>query len=105
MLTEPRPFEHRQTEVDGGRVKGVDMTVKLEDFLYPAPAGFRNHEEGELLEDAVVTLLVSFAKIAPSHGPSDSEVINFPGMGLPIATMRSRRLSRFESCPNIIVSN
>ena len=82
MLTEPRPFEHRQTEVDGGRVKGVDMTVKLEDFLYPAPAGFRNHEEGELLEDAIVTLLVSFAKIAPSHGLSDSEVINFPGMGL-----------------------
>ena len=82
MLTEPRPFEHRQTEVDGGRVKGVDMTVKLEDFLYPAPAGFRNHEEGELLEDAVVALLVSLAKITPRYGFSDPEMIYLTGMGL-----------------------
>lgn len=28
------PLEHRQAEVYGGGVKGIDMTVKLEDFLY-----------------------------------------------------------------------
>lgn len=57
------------------------MTVKLEDFLYSSPSGFRYHEEGKLLEDAVVPLLVGFAKIAPGHGLSDSEVIDLAGMG------------------------
>ena len=52
------------------------MTVKLEDFLYPSPAGLSDHEESELLEDAVVTLLVGVAKIASRYGFSDSEVID-----------------------------
>ena len=59
VLTKFCPFEHRQTEVDGCGVKGIDMTIKLEDFLYPAFAGLRNHVESELLEDAVIALLVS----------------------------------------------
>lgn len=57
------------------------MTVKFEDFLYPSSAGLGNHEEGELLKDAVIPLLVSLAKIAPGHGLPDSEVIDLTGMG------------------------
>lgn len=57
------------------------MTVKLEDFLYPSSSGLGNHEEGELLKDAVIPLLVGLAKIAPGHGLSDSEVIDLTGMG------------------------
>ena len=82
MLAEFCPLEHRQAKVDGGGVEGIDMTVKLEDFLYSPPAGFRNHGECELLEDAVVALLVGFAKIATCHGLPDSEMIEFPGMSL-----------------------
>lgn len=58
----------------------------------------------ELLEYAVVALLVSLVKIASGHGFADAEVIKFSGCAS-IATMRSRRLSRFDSCPNIIVSS
>lgn len=57
------------------------MTVKFEDFLNPPPAGLCDHEEGELLEDAVVALLVSLAKIAPGHRLPDSEMIDLAGMG------------------------
>ena len=62
------------------RIKGVDMTVKLKDFLYPPLACFRYHEKGELLEDAVIPLFVSLAKIAPGHGLPDSEVIDLACM-------------------------
>jgi len=58
------------------------MAVKLEDFLYSSPAGFRYHEEGKLLEDAVVALLVSLAKIATRHRFPNSEMVELPGMGL-----------------------
>lgn len=81
VLAEFSPLEHRQTEVYGCGVKGVYMTVKLEDFLYPPTAGLRNHEEGKLLEDAVIALLVSFAKIAPRHRFTDTEMVEFPCMG------------------------
>ena len=81
VLAELRPLEHRKAQVDGGGIEGIDMAVKLEDFLYSAPSGLRNHIEGELLEDAVVALLVGFAKIAPRHGFTYSEMIEFPGMG------------------------
>ena len=57
------------------------MTVKFEDFLYPPSSGLGNHEEGELLKDAVIPLFVSLAKIAPGHGLPYSEVIDFTGMG------------------------
>ena len=80
VLAKLSPLEHRQTEVYGSGVKGIDMTVKLKDFLYPSLAGFRNHVEGELLEDAVIALLVSFAKIAPRHGFADAEVVEFSRM-------------------------
>ena len=36
--------------------------------------------EGELLEDAVIPLFVSLAKIASGHGLSDSEVIDLACM-------------------------
>lgn len=57
------------------------MTVKLEDLLNPPLTCFRYHEEGELLKNVVIPLLVSLAKIAPGHGLPDSEVIDLTGMG------------------------
>lgn len=56
------------------------MTVKLKDFLYSSPASLSNHEEGELLEEAVIPLFVSLAKIASGQGLSDSEVIDLARM-------------------------
>lgn len=56
------------------------MTVKLEDLLYSSLSGLCNHEKGELLEDAVITLFVSLAKITSGHGLSDSEMIDLACM-------------------------
>ena len=58
------------------------MAVKLENFLNPTFASLRYHEKGELLEDAVIPLLVGLDKIAPSHGLPDSEMVELSGMGL-----------------------
>ena len=80
------------------------MTVKLKDFLYSPTAGLRNHIEGKLLEDAVIAMLISLAKIAPRHRFTDAEMVKLSAWAS-IATIRSRRLSRFESCPIINVSS
>ena len=45
--------------IPSGWIKDIDVTVKFEDFLYSASAGFRNHKKDVLLEDAVVTMLNS----------------------------------------------
>ena len=82
VFAEFSPLEHRQTKVYGGGIESVDMTVKLEDFLNPAFAGFRYHEEGVLLEYAIIPLLVGLAKIAPRHGLSDAEMVEFACMSL-----------------------
>ena len=58
------------------------MTVKLEDFLYSPTAGLRNHEEGKLLENAVIALLVGFAKVATRYRFADPEMVEFSCMGL-----------------------
>ena len=58
------------------------VVTSVEDVNDSESLSFSYDLIGKLFEDAIVTLLVSFAKIAPSHGLSDSEVINFPGMGL-----------------------
>lgn len=56
------------------------MTVKLEDFLYSSLTSLRNHIESKLLKDAVIALLISFAKIAPRHGFADAEMVEFSSM-------------------------
>ena len=81
VLAKLSPLEHRQTEVYGCGVEGIYMTVKLEDFINPTLAGFRNHEGSKLLEDTVIALFVGFAKIAPRHGFADAEMVKFPRMG------------------------
>lgn len=43
-------------------------------------AGFHNHECCILLEDVVVTLLISLAKIASRYRLSDSEMVELPDM-------------------------
>ncbi len=81
MLSELSPFEHRLAEIYGGRVERIDMTVKLEDFLNPSLTGLSNHIESELLEDTLIALLVSLAKIAPRHGFAYAEMVEFSCMG------------------------
>ena len=58
------------------------MTVKFEYFTDSTLAGLGYHECCVLLEDAVVTLLISLAKIALRYRLPDSEMVEFPGISL-----------------------
>ena len=55
---EQRPPENAQAQVDGRGVEGIDVPAELEDFCRPAFASFRHYTVGELLEDAVVAVVV-----------------------------------------------
>ena len=77
MHTEFGPFKYRQARVDGGRIEGIDMMVKLENLLDSFLACLVNHIKCKLLEDAVITLLVSFAKVTSSYRFAHSEMIKF----------------------------
>ena len=68
MLAELRPLEHRKTQINRGRVEGIDMPLDLEDFVNSALPRLLNHELGIVLDDMIVTLLVGFAKIASGDG-------------------------------------
>lgn len=54
------------------------MTVKFEYFIDSTLAGFGNHECCILLENTVITLLISFTEIASCCRFPDSEMIEFP---------------------------
>lgn len=62
MLAELGPFKHRQKYVYRGKCegKGIDITVKFEDFPNPTLASLRYHKECKLFDDTVLTLLVGF---------------------------------------------
>lgn len=80
MLAKSGPFKHRQTQDNLNRVKCVNMTVKLENLIYPTFTGLDNHECCILLEDVAVTLFISLTKIISHDRLPGSEMVEFPGM-------------------------
>ena len=93
MFAKFSPFKHRQAQLNRCRVKCVNMTVKFEYFIDSTLAGLGYHECCILLEDAVVTLLISLAKIASRYRLPDSEMVEFPGMSLHSHNQISEALS------------
>ena len=72
ILAELNPLEDYQRQVDGGGVESIDMTLNLEDLVYSASSAQLNHIVGELLEDVVIRLFVSLAKIASHYRLADA---------------------------------
>ena len=58
------------------------MTIELKFILYSTLAGLPDHEEGIFLEDAIVPLLISLAKMALRHRFSDPDMIEFSYIGV-----------------------
>ena len=56
------------------------MSVKFEYFIDFTLACLGNHECCILLEDTIVTLLISLAEIASCYGFPDSEMVEFPSV-------------------------
>ena len=59
------PPEHRHTKVDGSGVDGIELAMQLKLFRDSLGLGLGHHVEGKLLEDAVVSEVVSFGKHLP----------------------------------------
>ena len=79
---ELRPFEHAQTQVDGGRVKRIDIAFELEDIRTPLSSGLVYHAVGEVLEDPTVPVLVGLGQIASSDLLPHLEAVALVAMGL-----------------------
>ena len=62
--TELGPFEHAQTQVDGCRVKRIDVALEFEDVRAPFPHGFVYHAVCEVFEDPTVPVLVGISNVA-----------------------------------------
>ena len=76
------PLEHRHTEVDGGRVDGIEPAVQLKLPCNPFGLGNRHHVKCELLKDPVVSEVVGLGKHLLIHrGVAKSEMFRFPTMG------------------------
>ena len=70
LLAKLRPPEHRQTERYCRRVECIYLASELEYIRCPLLLGLRHHVEGKLLEDAIVTVLVSCSKSRLGNGLS-----------------------------------
>ena len=82
-LAELGPPEDRQAERYRGRIERIDVSVQLEDVLYPLLAGQGHHVEGEVLEDPIVPVLVGSGQGCLGHGlGAHSHVIALRLVGL-----------------------
>ena len=80
--SELRPFEHGHTEVDGGRVDGIEPAVQFKISCNPLGLGNGHHVEGKLLKDAVVSEAIGLGKHLLIHrGMAKSKMFRFLTMG------------------------
>lgn len=71
------PGKQRQTQIDGGRVEGVDRLVPFhaERFLLIKVAGSPNQARSEIGKDAPVAVLVGVSKGSARNGTSEAHVV------------------------------
>ena len=75
------PFELTQAQVDGGRVKRIDVAFKLKDVRTPFSSCLVYHAVGKVLKDSAVPAFVGLGQVAPRDMLSLSEVIALATMG------------------------
>ena len=76
------PLEHRHTEVDCGRVDGIESAVQFKLSRNPFGLGNGYHVEGKLFKDPMVSEVVGLGKHLLVHRVvAKSEMFRFPTMG------------------------
>ena len=76
------PLEHRHTEVDCGRVDGIESAVQFKLSRNPFGLGKGYHVEGKLFKDPMVSEVVGLGKHLLVHRVvAKSEMFRFPTMG------------------------
>lgn len=75
LINMKKPSEVVVAQVNRGRVKGVDLSMELEDVLYPLLLSDPHHVVGELLEDAIVTTVVRFGQVASGDVLAETEYV------------------------------
>ena len=101
-VSELCPPEDTQTKVDGGRVKGIYLSVYLKIFVDSFLSCNINHPISKLLKDFGFSSFVDFCKITSRYILAKAKMIRFASMNCEESCQRSRRLSRLLNCPNII---
>ena len=78
-VAEVRPGEHGQTQVDGGRVEGVDGVIEFQSQVVVDVQGSGETDEGvsEVGIEAPVALLVGVGEGIAGHAAAQSHVIEF----------------------------
>ena len=81
-LSEQSPFKGTQTLVNCRRIKGIDVSMQLEDVNDSTSLSFSYDLIGKLFEDALVTLCIGIRKSTLGSGLTKSKVIGFGCMSL-----------------------
>ena len=82
VLAEFGPPEHVKTQVNGSRIKGVDVAIEVKNLGRSLLTCQLDHVKCEVLEDAIVTILVRFREIAARHAFPHSEMVKLAMVGL-----------------------
>ena len=75
VLSETSLPKDIEAKINGGWIKRLDITVKLEDICHPLFSSDIYHKVGELFKDATVPFLVSFRQVASSNPLAETEVV------------------------------
>ena len=76
-LSEQSPFKGAQAQVNCRRIKGIDVSIQLEDVNDPTSLSFCDDLIGKLLEDAIIALGVGIRKSTLGSVLTKSKVISF----------------------------
>ena len=104
VLSETSPPKDIEAKINGGRIKRIDITVKLEDICHPLFSSDIYHIVSELFKDATVPFLVSFRQVASSNSLAETEAVAHRPQESIVSEV-VRRLSCLVSCANIITSS
>ena len=76
-LSEQSPFKGAQTSVNCRRIKGIDVSIQLEDVNDSASLSLRDDFVGKILENAIIPLRVGIRKSTLGSMLAKSKVISF----------------------------
>lgn len=82
VLAEFGPPEHVKTQVNGSRIKGLDVAIEVKNLGRALLTGQLYHVKSEVLEDAIVTIFIRFREIAARHAFPNSEMVKLAMVGL-----------------------
>lgn len=82
MPSERGPPEHRQAEVYGRRIEGINISSEFKDVSDTLVSGFRHEMVRELFKDTTVAVLVGLGKVALCDISAKPQMVALAAMSL-----------------------